>query len=150
MYPVHVPKADWMFWETQSDWASCTWTYHVFGSILSLRTSLPQSLPSPTSSLTIRKSRTHKFMDNAIEIRAMCRHFRVLIIGRANSGKTTILKKVCQTTDEPRIYDSGGKEVCCRIISHWCLADSWSDRHVKVGALRTGSLWAWLIRSARH
>jgi len=50
-------------------------------------------------------------MDNAIEIRAKCRHFRVLIIGRANAGKTTILKKVCQTTDNPRIYDPRGTEV---------------------------------------
>jgi GTPase SAR1 family protein len=50
-------------------------------------------------------------MDNAIKIRAECRHFRVLIIGRANSGKTTILKKVCQTTDNPRIYDPEGGEV---------------------------------------
>ncbi len=30
--------------------------------------------------------------------------FRVLIIGRANSGKTTILKKVCDTTESPTIY----------------------------------------------
>jgi GTPase SAR1 family protein len=50
-------------------------------------------------------------MDNAIEIRAKCRHFRVLIIGRANSGKTTILKKVCQTTDNPEIYDPWGNKV---------------------------------------
>jgi GTPase SAR1 family protein len=50
-------------------------------------------------------------MDDIIELRAQCPHFRVLIIGRANAGKTTILKKVCNTTDEPRIYDPDGKEV---------------------------------------
>ena len=27
--------------------------------------------------------------------------FRVLIIGRANAGKTTILQRVCETTDSP-------------------------------------------------
>ncbi len=30
--------------------------------------------------------------------------FRVLIIGRANAGKTTILQRVCDTTDSPTIY----------------------------------------------
>ncbi|KAF8264565.1 hypothetical protein EI94DRAFT_1805659 [Lactarius quietus] len=34
--------------------------------------------------------------------------FRVLIIGRANAGKTTILQRVCETTDSPIIYR--GKE----------------------------------------
>jgi GTP-binding protein EngB required for normal cell division len=50
-------------------------------------------------------------MERAIEIRSQCTHFRILVIGRANAGKTTLLKKVCETTDEPRIYDLNGKEV---------------------------------------
>jgi GTP-binding protein EngB required for normal cell division len=33
--------------------------------------------------------------------------FRVLIIGRANAGKTTILKRVCDTTESPEIYRLG-------------------------------------------
>jgi GTPase SAR1 family protein len=36
--------------------------------------------------------------------------FRVLVIGRANAGKTTILQRVCDTTESPNIY-RGGKEV---------------------------------------
>ncbi|KAJ3517594.1 hypothetical protein NLJ89_g413 [Agrocybe chaxingu] len=32
-------------------------------------------------------------------------HFRILVIGRANAGKTTLLKRVCNTNDEPCIYD---------------------------------------------
>ena len=36
--------------------------------------------------------------------------FRVLIIGRANSGKTSILQRVCDTTGSPVIY-RGNKEV---------------------------------------
>ncbi|KAF8262776.1 hypothetical protein EI94DRAFT_1808256 [Lactarius quietus] len=35
--------------------------------------------------------------------------FRVLIIGRANAGKTTILQRVCDTTESPTIYR--GREV---------------------------------------
>ncbi|KAH9053749.1 hypothetical protein EDB87DRAFT_166464 [Lactarius vividus] len=34
--------------------------------------------------------------------------FRVLIIGRANAGKTSILQRVCNTTDSPVIYRSDG------------------------------------------
>ena len=41
--------------------------------------------------------------------------FRVLIIGRANAGKTSILQRVCETTDSPIIYrqgEEGREEVC--------------------------------------
>ena len=38
--------------------------------------------------------------------------FRVLIIGRANAGKTTILQRVCNTTDSPKIYRNGKELVC--------------------------------------
>ena len=42
--------------------------------------------------------------------RYKCNHFRILIIGRANAGKTTILEKVCGVEDgtEPIIYDENG------------------------------------------
>jgi hypothetical protein len=36
--------------------------------------------------------------------------FRVLVLGRANAGKTTILQRVCETTESPKIYRRG-KEV---------------------------------------
>jgi GTPase SAR1 family protein len=36
--------------------------------------------------------------------------FRVLVIGRANAGKTSILQRVCDTTQSPEIY-RGGEEV---------------------------------------
>ena len=35
--------------------------------------------------------------------------FRVLIIGRANAGKTSILQRVCDTTESPTIYRGGVK-----------------------------------------
>ena len=37
--------------------------------------------------------------------------FRILVIGRANAGKTTILKRVCDSTEDPEIYDHRGKKV---------------------------------------
>ena len=33
--------------------------------------------------------------------------FRVLVIGRANAGKTSILQRVCETTESPTIYRAG-------------------------------------------
>jgi GTPase SAR1 family protein len=33
--------------------------------------------------------------------------FRVLVLGRANAGKTTILQRVCETTESPKIYRRG-------------------------------------------
>ncbi|KAG2347409.1 hypothetical protein BDR05DRAFT_656990 [Suillus weaverae] len=45
------------------------------------------------------------------DLRERIGRFRVLIIGRANAGKTTILRKVCDTTEDPEIYDIKGKKI---------------------------------------
>ncbi|KAI6107136.1 hypothetical protein EDD16DRAFT_1476077 [Pisolithus croceorrhizus] len=37
--------------------------------------------------------------------------FRVLVMGRANAGKTTILQRVCNTVDKPEIFDGNGKKI---------------------------------------
>ena len=42
---------------------------------------------------------------DALKVRERYTHFRILVIGRANAGKTTLLKRVCNTTEEPCIYD---------------------------------------------
>ena len=44
--------------------------------------------------------------------------FRVLIIGRANAGKTSILQRVCDTTDSPEIYRSGLSGTRDRVRAH--------------------------------
>ncbi|TFK59573.1 hypothetical protein BDN72DRAFT_780534 [Pluteus cervinus] len=49
-------------------------------------------------------------ISDALEIRQKYKHFRILVIGRANAGKTTLLKRVCNTTEEPSIYDEGKDE----------------------------------------
>ena len=51
--------------------------------------------------------------------------FRVLVIGRANAGKTSILQRVCETTESPTIY-RGNEEVrgpsfCIRVWFHFRL-----------------------------
>ena len=45
------------------------------------------------------------------KIRRECDQFRILVIGNANAGKTTILRKVCNASPdvEPIVYDAGGK-----------------------------------------
>ena len=47
--------------------------------------------------------------------------FRVLIIGRANAGKTSILQRVCNTTDSPKVYrvDQSGQRSQVRSRSWW-------------------------------
>ena len=47
----------------------------------------------------------------ARNLRNYTKHFRVLIIGRANAGKTTILQRLCNTTEQPKIYNREGHEV---------------------------------------
>jgi hypothetical protein len=40
-----------------------------------------------------------------------CPHFRILVMGRANAGKTTILEKICHVAKgtKPIIFDKNGK-----------------------------------------
>jgi len=50
----------------------------------------------------------------AFDARNEYRQFRILVIGRANAGKTTLLKRVCNTTKEPCIYDAENNN----LVSH--------------------------------
>jgi GTPase SAR1 family protein len=45
--------------------------------------------------------------------------FRILIVGRANAGKTTILKKICNTTEDPEIHDRYGRKVIHDLYKEW-------------------------------
>ena len=44
------------------------------------------------------------------QIREECSHFRILVIGKANAGKTTILRKVCNVGSDvkPIVMDENG------------------------------------------
>ncbi|KAF8743561.1 hypothetical protein AX14_002110 [Amanita brunnescens Koide BX004] len=48
-----------------------------------------------------------------LQERFKCPHFRILVIGRANAGKTTILEKVCgvEKGTKPIIYDKNGLQL---------------------------------------
>ena len=45
--------------------------------------------------------------------------FRVLVVGKANAGKTSILQRLCDTTESPEIYnvDSSGDRQLVRSTS---------------------------------
>ncbi|KAG2070852.1 hypothetical protein BDR04DRAFT_1017781 [Suillus decipiens] len=55
---------------------------------------------------------------NTQNLRERFGHFRVLVMGRVNAGKATILQKVCNTTDHPEIYDTKGKKVYTQRRNH--------------------------------
>ncbi|KAG1734474.1 hypothetical protein EDB19DRAFT_1727131 [Suillus lakei] len=54
-------------------------------------------------------------MDSS-ELRQKCKRFRILIVGRANSGKPTILQRVCKTQENPKMYNSAGEQVRSMIL----------------------------------
>ncbi|KAI6139585.1 GTP-binding protein [Pisolithus tinctorius] len=42
--------------------------------------------------------------------------FRILVMGRANAGKTTIIQRVCDSTDKPEVFDSKGNKIDGTIV----------------------------------
>ncbi|KAG6825023.1 hypothetical protein H0H92_005076, partial [Tricholoma furcatifolium] len=54
-------------------------------------------------------------MEEAAKLRAKYTHFRILVIGRANAGKTTLLKRVCNTEEDP-VYNTRGRHNVSREI----------------------------------
>ncbi|OAX33752.1 hypothetical protein K503DRAFT_869355 [Rhizopogon vinicolor AM-OR11-026] len=42
--------------------------------------------------------------------------FRILVVGRANAGKTTLLQRVCNTTEKPEIFDGEGNKIDATVV----------------------------------
>jgi septin family protein len=59
----------------------------------------------------------------AVKLREKYTHFRILVIGRANAGKTTLLKRVCNTDDDPCIYNENGEN---QVRGHHPSPSPWS------------------------
>ncbi|KIM66014.1 hypothetical protein SCLCIDRAFT_111659 [Scleroderma citrinum Foug A] len=49
--------------------------------------------------------------------------FRVLVIGRSNAGKTTLLQRVCNTTELPETFNSEGEKVENLTLGHHNIED---------------------------
>jgi polynucleotide 5'-kinase involved in rRNA processing len=76
----------------------------------------------------LQMSASSKSQLTAQEIRNRFTRFRILVIGRANAGKTTILRTVCNTTTEPMIFDPNGKKVKYIVKVHGPILTMISDR----------------------
>jgi len=50
--------------------------------------------------------------EELLKLRQKCGRFRILVIGRANAGKTTLCQRMCNTEDPPIVRDKNGKMVC--------------------------------------
>ncbi|KAJ8594170.1 hypothetical protein M405DRAFT_809478, partial [Rhizopogon salebrosus TDB-379] len=50
-------------------------------------------------------------MEPTQDIRAKFGRFRILVLGRANAGKTTLLQRICNTTEKPEIFDREGNKI---------------------------------------
>ncbi|KAJ8581424.1 hypothetical protein M405DRAFT_777435, partial [Rhizopogon salebrosus TDB-379] len=53
---------------------------------------------------------------SAQDVRRKFRRFRILVVGRANAGKTTLLQKVCNTTEKPLIFNGRGKKIDADVV----------------------------------
>ncbi|EIW77702.1 hypothetical protein CONPUDRAFT_61484 [Coniophora puteana RWD-64-598 SS2] len=64
------------------------------------------------------------------EVRETCPVFRVLIIGRVNAGKTTILQKVCNVSkdNKPIVYDADGNKYSINALTRVLLSHCWRQR----------------------
>ena len=67
--------------------------------------------------------------------------FRVLVIGCVNAGKTTILQKVCNTSEKPEIFDSRGEKVHVH---------STKDQHNADALVMIRSIHRWLRPPRRY
>src|ERR1700733_13681720 len=76
--------------------------------------STPSHSSSPTAVVGLPPTITID-PEEAAKLRAKYTHFRILVIGRANAGKTTLLKRVCNSKEDP-VYN----KVRCplRLIHH--------------------------------
>jgi len=93
-------------------------THNVRGSDLQTHSAIPNNL----TRLPSYKLRHFTAMNTQLVLpRFPIVKFRVLIIGRANAGKTAILQRVCDTTENAEIYrvDSSGARHRVRSRSLW-------------------------------
>jgi hypothetical protein len=101
-------SVSWLFLVSWCLVAALVWAQHKSILVHKFRHS---AIPSNLTRLPSYKLRHLTAMDTRLVLpRFPIVKFRVLIIGRANAGKTTILQRVCDTTESPEIYrvDSSG------------------------------------------
>ncbi|KAJ7611555.1 hypothetical protein DFH06DRAFT_1244448 [Mycena polygramma] len=83
--------------------------------------SRPRSTPKnrPPTRATSKKAASPEAQtspSSSFNVRAACPRFRILVIGKANAGKTTLLKKVCDSIDNPRIFSPSGRKIDPKVV----------------------------------
>ena len=73
----------------------------VVASPPTVATAVPSAGPLPPADLAPTVPTITTDPEEAAKLRAKYTHFRILVIGRANAGKTTLLKRVCNTKEDP-------------------------------------------------
>ena len=61
---------------------------------------------------------TWAMSDRATTVRKKFPQFRILVIGRANAGKTTLLQRVCKTTESPIVRNRDGAKVTVEFLCY--------------------------------
>ena len=79
------------------------------------RSNSPLTVAVPPPDLAPTGSTITTDPEEAAKLRAKYTHFRILVIGRANAGKTTLLKRVCNTNEDP-VYSKVRYQL--RLIQH--------------------------------
>ncbi|KAG8941654.1 hypothetical protein FRC03_004252 [Tulasnella sp. 419] len=64
-----------------------------------------------TSGIIAGNNKKPQNTPDTLQIMQVCPRLRVVIIGKENSGKTTILQKMCGTTDTPIVIDRNGQQI---------------------------------------
>lgn len=72
------------------------------GEMTGLGTTIKSTPPPATFHMDPEKAK--KYLENIEK-------FRILVIGRGNAGKTTILQRVCNSVDEPDVFDGEGNKI---------------------------------------
>ncbi|KAJ8590501.1 GTP-binding protein [Rhizopogon salebrosus TDB-379] len=55
-------------------------------------------------------------MKSTQDIREKFGRFRILVVGRANAGKITLLQRICNSTEKPEIFDRGGNKIDAAVV----------------------------------
>ena len=79
---------------------------------------VPSVNPLPPADLVPTASTITTDPEEAARLRAKYTHFRILVIGRANAGKTTLLKRVCNTKEDPVYSEVRYMCFACGFIPH--------------------------------
>jgi len=109
----------------------------VVASPPTVATAVPSAGPLPPGDLAPTVSTITTDPEEAAKLRAKYTHFRILVIGRANAGKTTLLKRVCNTKRDP-VYSKVRYQLCLILGSYRPFTDRLTrPRRCELGDLCT-------------